>query len=113
MSPTKWEIWLVDMPFEENIGSKPRPALVLIPKGDNIVVGKMTKHPPRSEFPYEYQMIDWRGAGLTCQTTIRLSKLSRINRASFIQKLGDIQPVDQANVYNLLIKKIKENKEQS
>jgi mRNA interferase MazF len=108
MVPIKWEIWFVDMPFEEGIGSKPRPVLVLISNRENIVVGKMTTHPPRSEFPYEYQLIDWRGAGLTCQTTLRLSKLARISSTCFIKKIGVIQPVDQINVYNLLQQIIKD-----
>ncbi len=105
----KWEIWLVNMPFEEGIGSKIRPALVLISGGENIVVGKMTTHPPRSEFPYEYQISDWRGAGLTCPTTLRLSKISRISSSSFIQKLGVIKPIDQVNINILLMQRIKEN----
>ena len=111
MSPIKWEIWLVNMPFEETIGSKPRPVLVLITKeDDNIVVGKMTTHPPRSEFPYEYQVIDWRGAGLPCQTTLRLSKLTRISSTCFIEKMGVIQPIDQVNIYSLLMQIIKDQK---
>ena len=108
MSPIKWEIWFADMPFEETIGSKPRPVLVLVTNGENIVVGKMTTHPPRSEFPYEYQLTDWRGAGLPCQTTLRLSKLARISSTCFIKKIGVIQPVDQINVYNLLQQIIKD-----
>ena len=108
MTPIKWEIWFVDMPFEEEIGSKPRPVLVLITNEENIVVGKMTTHLPRSESPYEYQLIDWRGAGLTCQTTLRLSKLARISSTCFIKKIGVIQPVDQINVYSLLQQIIKD-----
>lgn len=33
MTPSKWEIWLVEMPFEEGIGSKIRPGLEIINNG--------------------------------------------------------------------------------
>ena len=102
MTPTKWEIWLVDMPFDEGIGAKPRPALVIDTQNNYILVGKMTTHPPRDSFRYEYSMIDWRGAGLHCQTTLRLSKLSKLPLSNFIKKLGTIRPVDQINVRSLL-----------
>ena len=103
MTPSKWEVWLVNMPFDEGVGSKTRPALVIDPQKNHIIVGKMTTHSPRSNFPYEYQMIDWKGAGLHCQTTLRLSHLPKISPSAFIKRLGVIQPVDQANVRALLI----------
>ena len=103
MTPNKWEVWLVNMPFEEGIGSKIRPALVIDPQNNYIIVGKMTTHWPRCNFQYEYQMIDWKGAGLNCQTTLRLSQLPKLNPSAFIKRLGVIQPVDQANVRALLI----------
>ena len=102
MKPGKWEIWLVNMPFDEGIGSKPRPALVIDTKGNCLVVGKMTKHPPRPEYQYEYQMIDWKGAGLRVPTTLRLSKIALLHESSFIHQLGYIQPIDQINVRKIL-----------
>ena len=102
MTPTKWEIWLVDMPFEEGIGSKVRPALVIDPQNLYILVGKMTSHPPRSNYPHEYPLVDWQGAGLRCTTTLRLSKRVRLDMSSFIKKIGTLQPVDQVNVRQIL-----------
>ena len=102
MIPYKWEVWLVDMPFEEGIGSKIRPCLVIASQGGDMIVGKMTTHPPRDGYPYEYEMLDWKGAGLNCQTTLRLSKMPKLHSSSFIKKLGIIQPVDQINVRNIL-----------
>lgn len=102
MKPSKWEVWFVNMPFDEGIGSKPRPALVIDTQTNYVVVGKMTKHAPRPEFQYEYQLIDWRGAGLRFPTTLRLSKIAELQESDFIHKLGDIQPVDQMHVRELL-----------
>lgn len=102
MKPRKWEIWFVNMPFEEGIGSKHRPALVIDTQTNYVVVGKMTKHPPRPGYQYEYQMIDWKGAGLRLPTTLRLSKIATLQEADFIRKMGEIQPIDQMNVRELL-----------
>lgn len=88
MIPNKWEIWLVDMPFEEGIGSKIRPALVIDSQNGQLIAGKMTTHPPRSNYPYEYQMQDWKGAGLLCATTLRLSKIIALDATKFKKKTG-------------------------
>lgn len=91
MLPAKWEVWLVNMPFEEGVGSKIRPALVIDPQRNYIVFGKMTSHAPRDNFQYEYQIVDWEGAGLTCPTTLRLSKLVELERSDFIKRFGFCQ----------------------
>lgn len=104
MIPNKWEIWLVNMPFEEGIGAKVRPALVLDPKQGLIIVGKMTTHAPRSNFPYEYQLQDWAGAGLKCPTTLRLSQRPLLEVSQFIKKIGDIQPIDFMQIHAILCK---------
>ena len=102
MIPRKWEVWLVDMPFEEVEGSKPRPALVIDSQTQSLLVGTMTQHPPRDGYPNEYQLIDWKGAGLSIQTTLRLSKMVKLPPSSFLQKMGIIRTVDQVNIRNML-----------
>ena len=104
MTPNKWEIWLVNMPYDEGIGSKIRPALVIDSTGICILVGKMTTHLPRREFPNEYPMIDWAGAGLSCPTTIRLSKITLLAPSQFLKRIGVIQPADQMRVREILAK---------
>ena len=108
MTPAKWEIWFVNMPFDEGIGEKMRPALVLDSQGLLVLVGKMTSHPPRNEFSYEYALIDWQKAGLRCQTTLRLSKRVRLDKSKFLYKVGVLQPVDQVNVVAILRQIIKD-----
>ena len=102
MRPNKWEIWLVDMPFEDVAESKCRPALVIDSQNSFVLVGKMTSKPPRNNYLYEYQMIEWKNAGLSYQTTLRLSKRVKLELSAFIKKLGVIQPIDQVNVRNML-----------
>ena len=102
MTPLKWEVWLVDMPFDEGVGTKIRPALVIDVQTGGILVGKMTSHPPRSGFASEYPMKDWRGAGLNCQTTLRLSKTAVLPGTAFLRRLGNVQPTDQVSIRNIL-----------
>lgn len=102
MAPSKWEVWLVNMPFEEGIGEKVRPALVIEPRGIVVLVGKMTSHAPRKDYPYEYAIIDWSGAGLRCETTLRLSQRPELSLDRFIRRLGALKPTDQINVRLIL-----------
>lgn len=102
MMPNKWEIWLVDMSFEDSIESKIRPVLVIEVEDNLIVVGKMTTHEPRDNYQYEYAMIDWKGAGLHRPTTLRLSQIIKYEPTCFIKKLGHVQPVDQISISNML-----------
>lgn len=102
MMPNKWDVWLVNMPYEEGIGSKVRPALVIDPQHNYVIVGKMTSHAPRDNFPYEYAVQDWQGAGLTRPTTLRLSQRPRLNATCFIKKLGVMQPKDLVEIYSIL-----------
>lgn len=103
MTANNWDIWLVDMPFEESIGSKVRPGLVIESDGAYYIVGKMTTHPPRNHYPYEYALKDWRGAGLNFPTTLRLSHRVRLDRSKFIKKLGVVQPIDMIAIYRMLV----------
>lgn len=103
MTPNNWEIWLVDMPFEEGIGSKLRPGLVIECDGVYYIVGKMTTHPPRNNFPYEYALQDWKGAGLSFPTTLRLSQRIRLSNSRFRKRLGVIQPIDMIVIRKMLL----------
>lgn len=47
-------------------------------------------------------MQDWKGAGLFCATTLRLSKIIALDAARFKKKLGTAQAVDQVNIRIML-----------
>ena len=110
MTPAEWEVWLVNMPFDEGIGAKVRPVLVLKAVANGVLAAKMTTHLPRGNYPYEYAMVDCTGAGLNSQTTVRLSKRITLPPTDFLKKLGTVQPVDQVNIWYILKKMIAESK---
>lgn len=102
MTPSRWEIWLVDMPFEEGIGSKIRPGLVIGTSNKYYVVGKMTSHLPRENYPYEYALQDWKAAGLSVPTTLRLSQILELDISTFKKKIGTIQSADMIEIVRIL-----------
>ncbi|MDO4549529.1 MAG: hypothetical protein Q4D04_15675 [Clostridia bacterium] len=86
------------MPYEELSESKVRPVLVRDEVNLEVIVFKMTKHPPRRDFPNEYAVIDWRGAGLRVPMTIRGGRHLRLPKSEFIRKIGTLQAIDILNV---------------
>lgn len=102
MTANKWDVWLANVPFEEGIGSKIRPVLIIDPQHYYVIVCKMMTHEPRCGFPYEYLLQDWSGAGLSRPTTLRLSKRPRLEADRLIKKLGVIQPIDLVQIYAML-----------
>lgn len=101
--PNKWEIWLAYFKFEETNDYKERPVLILENKyAYPILVAKITTHKPRKEFEREYEIVDWKKAGLNEKSTIRLSKVLLLQNNDFIMKLGKLQATDIYNIIQLL-----------
>lgn len=74
-----------------NVGKK-RPVLVINPEKLYVVALKMTSHPPRSSYQGEYQVADFAHAGLKKPTTVRISKVLKIeykNIVSYRRRLSD------------------------
>lgn len=104
--PSTWEIWWAFVEFEGQPGNgKTRPVLV-IPSNNNdaplVMSLKMTTHPPRLNYPGEYEIIDYQKAGLKKKTVIRCSKAILLDQKAFSSKIGILQPVDIMNVSNIL-----------
>ena len=103
-SPAPWEIWWAFVEYEDQQGiGKKRPVLV-IPGNDSplIMVLKMTSHSPRGNFKGEYQLIDYKSAGLKKPTVVRCSKIMSMDEKSFNDKIGILQPRDIMNITNIL-----------
>lgn len=99
----RWDIYLANVRFEDAPNqSKIRPVIVI---DNNTVVSvtinciKMTSQPPRNG---EYVLKDWSAAGLKKQTTVRISKVLKLNKADFIKQIGVVQPIDIVEIQKLL-----------
>lgn len=103
-NPAPWEIWWAYVEFEDQPGiGKMRPVLVYQTDGKSLVLAlKMTTHPIRSGYAGEYEIIDYAGAGLKKKTVIRCSKAMWIDKTSFRNRIGMLQPTDIMNVINIM-----------
>jgi hypothetical protein len=103
MSINKWDIWLADVVFEDDLTEhKKRPVLVITPGQVYILTAKITSHKPRLNFDGEYDIKDLKSAGLDKQSTIRLSKTIKIKSRFFIRKLGVLSEKDKIEVEKIL-----------
>ena len=102
---TKWDIQLAKVPFEEdNNIIKKRPVLILDNKVSVILSFKMTSKNPRNNFAGEYKIIEWEKAGLRKPSTVRCSKLLKLNEEYYIKYIGKLQIQDIKNI-QIIVKK--------
>ncbi len=95
----RWEVYLADVPFEEQADSKVRPVLLLGACAAVIDCLKMTGQSPR---PGEYVLQKWEEAGLRKPTTVRISKRLALPENRLRRRLGMLQPVDIMEIERLL-----------
>lgn len=99
---TQWDIYLANVPYEDQPQAKIRPVIVL---DDQTVLAdclKMTGHPPR---PGEYVLQKWKEAGLAKQTTVRISKRLLLPTSAFVKRIGSLHPVDIIEISKRLLQK--------
>lgn len=92
----RWEIWEADVPFEEGIGSKCRPVLILSEEECFIISLKMTSHKPRyTKLEGEYEIMKWEEAGLMKPTVIQCSRILKLkNEMMTGKKYGRLTATD-------------------
>ena len=84
----RYEIWWAKVRFEETSDIKHRPVLIWNDLA-YVIAYKMTstdRGDDREEFKIEY----WKEAGLSKPTTIRITKVLRLEKRDLISKIGDL-----------------------
>ena len=99
----RWDIWIARVEFEEGTGSKIRPVLIIDGTRCYVLSLKITSHAPRSQFPGEYQIVEWKEAGLLSPSTIRISKQLNLPADSFVKKIGRLTELDRFNVSRIYL----------
>lgn len=103
MNPSPWEIWWAKVKFEDDPSMiKERPVLVISVENASYISLKMTSSEPRPDFQGEYQVVEWKQAGLTKPTVIRSSKVLELFKRDFGTKIGNLPLQDILNVQNIL-----------
>ena len=98
----KGDIILVPFPFTDLLGSKNRPAVVLINSHEDVTVSFITtQFHWKSEFDVEVEPSFENG--LKRKSLIRLNKLATIDKDIILGKLGDLQNETISEINNKLI----------
>jgi len=93
MTPFKaGDVVAVEFPFSDFQTLKRRPGLVIVSGELDLLVARITTHPPRE--PSDVLLKRWLEIGLPRTSTIRLTKLATIDRRLVHHKIGRLQPDD-------------------
>lgn len=99
---TRWEIWWANVKFEDCERVKCRPVLVLDKRISYILSFKITSHSARKRFPGEYEILQWKAAGLEKPSVVRLSKALRLQESDFVGRMGLLSDSDIMAIRSLL-----------
>lgn len=89
----QWDIWLADVRFEDTQEHKKRPVLIYNDVLYAVISYKMTST-DRGDNQKEYQIREWKAAGLENPTSVRLEKVLRLEAGDMICKIGRLTPRD-------------------
>jgi mRNA interferase MazF len=96
MTPFKpGDVVAVEFPFTDFQNFKRRPGLVLASSETDLLVARLTTHPPRGAS--DVAMQHWATSGLPRASTIRLTKLATIDARLVHHKVGRLH-VDDAKL---------------
>ena len=94
------DVVLIPFPYRDKAGEKARPAVVLSGKSYNasgdVVVAAITSH--RARFATDYELVDWKSAGLILPSTIRML-LATIATSRVLHRAGRLTPIDWTEVH--------------
>ena len=95
------DVVLIRMQYNQTMGSKIRPALVLLDTGDDdFVAAPVTSQPRSSE--YDLALADWKAAGLNVQSSARVHKLTVLPKADVVRNLGSCSGPDRDALLKVL-----------
>lgn len=90
----RYEIWWARVKFEDSPEVKKRPVLIWNDCAFVLIAYKMTstdRGDNRDEFKVEY----WKEAGLTKETTIRITSVLRLEKADLVSQIGELDYRDR------------------
>ena len=97
MISDQWDVVRVPFPFTDQAAVKKRPAAVLTTRAFNAASGHtimaMITKRDNSNWPSDYEIIDWASANLKFPCWLR-AKLFTIENSLIVDRLGRLSPVD-------------------
>ncbi len=85
-------------PFSDLQAQKRRPGLVLVSGDLDLVIARITTHPPRGKS--DVPLAHWSEIGLPRPSTIRLAKLATVDERLVLHTIGHLHTTDAQTVAN-------------
>lgn len=90
------DIVSVEFPFADLQSRKRRPGLVLAADSRDVLLARLTTHPPREAT--DLALADWTSSGLPRPSTVRLLKLAVVDARLVHHKIGGLSARDASAV---------------
>jgi mRNA interferase MazF len=90
------DVVAVEFPFSDLLGRKRRPGLVLDVDENDVLLARLTTHPPRDTS--DVALDHWESIGLPRASTVRLTKMVTVDARLVHHKIGHLHPGDAAAV---------------
>ncbi len=100
----RWDVWWADVPFEDEPEIKRRPVIVVNAKEIYVFALKATSHAPREYDEYDVALTYWRECGLTSPTTVRVSKILRLNESMMVSRIGALEAADVFRLQQVIMR---------
>jgi mRNA interferase MazF len=85
------DVLLISFPFSNLVGSKRRPALVLLDTGDqDVIVARITSQ--NAQTALDADLTDWHEAGLRLPSVVRIHKIASLEKQLVERRLGRLTP---------------------
>lgn len=102
----QWDLWFADFPFEDTVGSKDRPVIVLNVEPLEVLSVKITSHDLRDADVFDTPILKWREAGLKQESVARISKTQKLTSDKFRRKIGILHNDDRLPIMKKYIEYI-------
>lgn len=101
MKAKQWEVWYANVRFEDETGDKDRPVIITEISGVHVIIAPVTGHDGRNCWG-EVELVKWQSAGLTKESTVRLSKCVRLEEKDLRRRIGRLSVVDIMQIQKYL-----------
>ena len=95
------DVVLIHFQFQQRVGLKVRPAVVILDTGDEDFMAAPITSQNRGS-PFDLPIVDWESAGVNVPSTARLHKLCALAKREISLTLGRFSPPDFDRLRELL-----------
>ncbi|MDO4389139.1 MAG: type II toxin-antitoxin system PemK/MazF family toxin [Eubacteriales bacterium] len=95
----RWDVYWAEVPFEEDPSQrKTRPVIIAQDRTVYVLTLRVTSHDPRENDPYDYPLQEWKSAGLSRPSVVRIRKMAQLSPEQIGTYIGRLHPVDMVGI---------------